>query len=124
MAAHNELGKLGEQKAADFLRAKGYRILAQNWRFHHKEVDVIAMDGSVLVVAEVRTRSGDSAEILHPRDSIGPMKIRYLVLAVDHYVRYTRFDGRVRFDVLSCLPKQDGTWEIEHLEAAFTAQAE
>ena len=124
MAAHNELGKLGEQKAADFLLAKGYRILEQNWYYHHKEVDIIALDGEVLVVAEVRTRSAESAEVLHPRESISPLKIRYLVLAADHYARFTRFDGRIRFDVLSCLPLEDGSWEFEHLEHAFTAQVE
>lgn len=70
MAEHNDLGKLGEQKAADFLEEKGYQIVDRNWHFHHKEVDIIAFDGEVLVFVEVRTRS--SSEWLHPRESIFP----------------------------------------------------
>jgi putative endonuclease len=122
MAEHNELGKLGEQKAAHFLTEKGYRIVDRNWHFHHKEVDIIAYDGDVLVVAEVRTRT--SSEWLHPRESISPMKVRYLVLAADAYVRHKKIDNRIRFDVITCLPENDGKWEIEHIQSAFTAQVE
>ena len=56
MAEHNELGKLGEQLARDFLIAKGYQILEQNWSCGHKEIDIIAMDGNELVIVEVKTR--------------------------------------------------------------------
>ncbi|GAO29770.1 YraN family protein [Geofilum rubicundum] len=122
MAEHNDLGKLGEQKAADFLEEKGYQIVDRNWHFHHKEVDIIAFDGEVLVFVEVRTRS--SSEWLHPRESIFPMKVRYLVLAADAYVRYRKMDNRIRFDIITCLPVNNGKWEIEHIEKAFTAQVE
>ena len=47
MADHNELGKLGEQIAADYLRNKGFRIIARNWRFKQKEVDIIAFDNDI-----------------------------------------------------------------------------
>lgn len=122
MAEHNELGKLGEQKAADYLIGKGYQIVDRNWHFHHKEVDIIAYDGEVLVIIEVRTRT--SSQWLHPRESISPMKVRYLVLAADAYVRYKKIDNRIRFDIVTCLPINTSNWEIEHIERAFTAQVE
>ena len=56
MAEHNDLGRLGEQLAHDFLIAKGYQILEQNWSCGHKEIDIIAMDGKELVIVEVKTR--------------------------------------------------------------------
>lgn len=122
MADHNELGKLGEQKAVDFLIEKGYRIVDRNWHFHHKEVDIIAYDGEVLVIVEVRTRS--SSQVVHPRDSISPLKVRYLVLAADAYVRYKKIDNRIRFDIVTCLPAKGAGWTIEHIQRAFTAQVE
>jgi putative endonuclease len=122
MADHNELGKLGEQKAANYLLEKGYNIVDRNWHFHHKEVDLIAYDGEVLVIVEVRTRT--SSKWVHPRESISPLKVRYLVLAADAYVRYKKIDNRIRFDIVTCLPNNNGEWEIEHIKRAFTAQVE
>ena len=123
MAQHNELGKLGEQKAVDYLINEGYKIVERNWHFHQKEVDIIAYDGEVLVIIEVRTRT--SADFMHPRESIMPMKVRFLVLAADHYVRYKKIDNRIRFDIITCLPCREGDeWQIEHIEHAFTAQVE
>ena len=42
MAYHNELGKIGEQLAKDFLSRKGYKIVAQNYYYDKAEVDIIA----------------------------------------------------------------------------------
>ena len=56
MAEHNELGKLGEELATQFLTEKGYEILEKNWRNKHKEIDIVAKDGNELVIVEVKTR--------------------------------------------------------------------
>ena len=56
MAKHNELGKKGEEIAAQYLSEKGYEILERNWRNRHKEIDIIAKDGNELVIVEVKTR--------------------------------------------------------------------
>ncbi|TCO08862.1 YraN family protein [Natronoflexus pectinivorans] len=122
MADHNELGKLGEQKAFEYLVDKGYRIVARNWRFKHKEVDLIAYDGEILVVIEVRTRTSSKWE--HPRESLTQSKIRFLVLAADEFLNRNKIDNRMRFDVVTCMPVDDDNWEIEHIENAFTAQVE
>jgi Holliday junction resolvase-like predicted endonuclease len=42
-------GIIGEGRAVTFLRGKGYRILAQNWRTALGELDIIAEDGAALV---------------------------------------------------------------------------
>ena len=84
MAAHNELGLLGEQMAVEFLIQKGFTIREQNWRFQKAEVDIIAQKGALLAVIEVKTRStrffGD------PQEFIKEQKIKLLTKAVDHYV--------------------------------------
>ncbi|WP_214105977.1 YraN family protein [Acrocarpospora catenulata] len=60
MAAKDELGKTGERIAVEFLQAAGMRVLDRNWRCGAGEIDIVARDGRVLVVVEVRTRSGRS----------------------------------------------------------------
>ena len=122
MADHNELGKAGEEKAFEFLSAQGYRVIARNWRFRQKEVDIIAWDGDILVVVEVRTRTSSQWE--HPRESITPAKIRFLVLATDDFIQQNKIDNRVRFDVVTCMPVNETEWDIDHIKDAFTAQAE
>lgn len=59
MAQHNELGKLGEELAADFLVKKGYKIRAKNWRYLKAEVDIIAEKENTIVAVEVKTRTSD-----------------------------------------------------------------
>ena len=54
MAEHNDLGKLGEELAVDFLEKNGYEILETNWTFQKAEVDIIALKNNVLAVIEVK----------------------------------------------------------------------
>ena len=42
MAAHNELGKWGEEMAAEYLQQKGYRIIERDWRSGNRDIDIIA----------------------------------------------------------------------------------
>ena len=42
MAIQNDLGKIGEDKAAAYLEGKGYKILHRNWRYPPYEIDLIA----------------------------------------------------------------------------------
>ena len=56
MAAHNELGKWGEELAAVYLREKGYIILDCNWKSGHHDLDIVASDHGTLVIVEVKTR--------------------------------------------------------------------
>ncbi len=57
MANHNTFGKLGEQKAVDFLRASGYDIKVRNYRYLNAEVDIIAAKDDILAVVEVKSRN-------------------------------------------------------------------
>ena len=70
MAQHNDTGKWGEELAADFLRKNGYQIMERNWRFGHRDLDIIARspEGNEVVFVEVKTRSGDI--ITKPEDAV------------------------------------------------------
>ena len=50
------VGADGEDFAVTFLTRQGMQLLDRNWRCPHGEIDVVARDGDVLVVCEVKTR--------------------------------------------------------------------
>ena len=56
MAAHNDLGKWGEDLAADYLRDKGYVIIDRDWKSGHHDLDIVAKEDETLVIVEVKTR--------------------------------------------------------------------
>lgn len=116
MAQHNELGKLGEQLAVDFLIKNGYEIKEKNWRFRKAEVDIIAQKENTLAIIEVKTRSTDFFG--NPQDFITPKKINLLVKAIDEYVNTNDLNVDVRFDVIGIIKTEKET-KIEHLEDAF-----
>lgn len=116
MAEHNELGKLGEEMAADYLRKNGYAILQTNWVFQKAEIDIIAQKGDVLAIVEVKTRS--TVDFGLPQDFVKPKKIGLLVKAVNEYIIQNDLDTEARFDIIS-IYKDKGEYVVEHLEDAF-----
>ncbi|MDQ1487188.1 MAG: putative endonuclease, partial [Actinomycetota bacterium] len=70
--ARRALGRYGEGVAANHLAAGGLTVLARNWRCNEGEVDILARDGDVLVVCEVKTRR--DAEFGTPFDAVTPRK--------------------------------------------------
>lgn len=116
MAAHNELGKLGEELAVKFLEKEGYTILETNWFYQKAEIDIIAQLGDTIAVVEVKTRS--SIEMGLPQDFVKPKKIQLLVKAVDAYIDQQDLDVSVRFDIIA-IHKTGESFVIEHLTDAF-----
>lgn len=116
MAEHNDLGKLGEELAVDFLKTNGYDILETNWIFDKAEIDILAKKDAILAVVEVKTRS--SLEFGLPQEFVKPKKIQLLVKAVNEYITQNDLEVEVRFDIIS-IYKDNGTFQIEHIEEAF-----
>ncbi|PHK24101.1 hypothetical protein VF13_37430 [Nostoc linckia z16] len=116
MAEHNELGKLGETLAAEYLQKNGFELLETNWVFQKAEIDIIARKGDMLIIVEVKTRS--SAAFGLPQEFVNPKKIRLLTKAVNEYVDVNDMNVSVRFDVVAITKGKEG-FEIEHLEDAF-----
>lgn len=108
------LGAQGEAIAADWYRARGYEVLAQNWRRREGEIDLVLRYGSTYVFAEVKTRSSDAFGV--PAEAVNREKqARLRRLAA----RWLQEDSpgpasEIRFDVVSILAGR-----IEVLEAAF-----
>ena len=78
-----QIGGVGERLARNHLEAKGYRIVACNYRCRWGEVDLVARDGPVWVFVEVRTRRGDAYGV--PEDSLTPDKAQRLMLTAQHF---------------------------------------
>ena len=116
MAEHNELGKIGEQKAIEYLTSNGFVVLDKNWRFQKAEIDIIAQKENLLVAVEVKTRS--SLEFGNPQDFVNQKKIRLLTQAFDQYIISKNLDVNARFDIIAVLIK-GSEFRIEHLEDAF-----
>ncbi|MGC4041053.1 MAG: YraN family protein [Flavobacterium sp.] len=116
MAEHNELGKLGEELAVEFLQKNGYAILETNWVFQKAEIDIIAQKENTLAVVEVKTRS--SVDFGLPQDFVKPGKIKLLVKAINEYVVSNDLETGIRFDIIA-ISKENGIYKIEHLEDAF-----
>lgn len=116
MAEHNELGKLGEELAVDFLHKNGYDILETNWVFQKAEIDIIAQKENILAIVEVKTRS--TVDFGLPQDFVKPKKIQLLVKAVNEYVISNELDVEIRFDIIA-IHKEGKNYKIEHIEDAF-----
>jgi putative endonuclease len=116
MDARQEVGKEGERLAGDHLRSKGYTILETNWRFGHKEIDIIARDRNDLVIVEVKTRTGPMIEFLE--QAVNRSKQRFLVAAANGYVRYRHIPLEVRFDIV-CVIYEKRIPQILHIRNAF-----
>lgn len=76
MRAKDVLGREGEGLAAAFLEDQGMQVVDRNWRCSEGEIDIVAMDGQTLVVAEVKTRR--TLAFGHPFEAVGPEKLARL----------------------------------------------
>lgn len=106
MAAHNDLGKWGEEVAAKYLLNKGYIIIDRDWKSGHRDIDIIARSGDIVVFIEVKTRRNNVFG--EPEDAVNFMKLRNLRAAVNHYVKYKHINNDIQFDVISIIGTPDG----------------
>ena len=106
-------GLAGEQQAIQYLRSRGWHIVAHRFRVGHTEIDLIVRQGSLVAFVEVKARRGDAFG--SPFEAVTGAKRRELVKAARVWVdRYGRPSDVYRFD---CIALTDG--KLEHLADAF-----
>lgn len=112
------LGDRGEQAAARYLRRQGLRILHRGYRTNHGEIDLIALDGNVIVFVEVKARRQGV-----PAEAVTMEKQRRLTLAALHFLKkHGLLEQRSRFDVVAIIwSEDDNPPQIEHIRDAFEA---
>ena len=116
MAYHNELGKIGEQLAVDYLARNGYTILERNFIYDKAEIDIIAQEKDTIVVIEVKTRN--SEVFGDPQEFVSKNKIKLLVKAANEYLISNNIDLEVRFDIIAIL-KNKNIEKLEQFKNAF-----
>jgi putative endonuclease len=120
-SARDELGRRGEDEAANYLRGLGYRIVGRRERVLRGDIDIVALDGRTVVFVEVRSRSNTSHG--HPAETVGFAKQRRIAVLANAYIRKHRLhDASVRIDVLAVTFAADGDPPVvEHYQNAFDA---
>ena len=89
---------LGEVRAEQYLKEKGFEILAHNYAAPGAEVDLIALDGEVVVFAEVKMRSTGFSQ---GREAVTLAKQRRICKGALHYMMKNGLMNRqARFDVI------------------------
>ncbi|TQJ55965.1 YraN family protein [Streptomyces sp. NBC_00080] len=113
--ARGALGRYGEELAARRLVEAGMAVLERNWRCGRTgEIDIVARDGEVLVVCEVKTRSGGGFQ--HPMASVTPEKAERLRGLAERWIQAHGGapPGGVRIDLVGVVLPRRGAAVVEH----------
>ena len=114
MAAHNELGKWGEDKASEFLQLNGYQIIERDWKSGRRDIDIVATNGTEVVFVEVKTRR--NCLYGNPEEAVDYRKLQSLRLAINHYIKYRHINCDVRFDIISVVGTVGQEPKIDHIK--------
>ncbi len=110
------LGKKGEDRAAQFLKKQGYKILERNYSTPQGEIDLIALHRGEVVFVEVKTRTNEAYGA--PELAVNPRKQQRMVKAALGYIKYKKLHQvQCRFDVVAISAAAEK--EIDVIENAF-----
>lgn len=114
-----KLGSFGEDRAAAYLRQKGYKIVARNFACRVGEVDIIAEKGDFIIFAEVKFRR--SADFAQAREFVTAAKQARIIKTAELWLCAEDCEKQPRFDVIEVYaPRGEyGTVRINHIEDAF-----
>ena len=115
-----ELGSWGEQRAARYLRRKGYKIVEMNYSLRGGEIDIIAANAEFIVFAEVKLRK--NADFAEAREFVTYAKQQRIISTALMYLTQNETNLQPRFDVIEVyapLGEKTRRPEIRHIEDAF-----
>jgi len=94
------LGKRGEEIARDFLVNKGYELIKMNHRTRLGEVDLILIDGGVVVFVEVKTRRFRNQGL--PEEAVTERKLKTIGKVAESFLMERDWTNRqARIDVVA-----------------------
>lgn len=111
MARHNEIGKLGEKIAAEFLKHKGLEIVERNYTRPYGEIDIVARENKIVRFVEVKSVSYEtghtvSRERIRPEENMHPQKIKRLKRIIQTYI-VSHETGEWAFDLVLVYVNQE-----------------
>ena len=117
MSYKQEFGRKSEGLAEEYLKRKGFVILKRNYRYGHKEIDLIGRKGNTIVFIEVK--AGRSKSFGAPQHRVNQKKQKNLIDAAHDFIQKNEItDCDFRFDVLA-ISYEKGEASIDHIENAF-----
>jgi putative endonuclease len=117
MAKHNQVGRKAEDLAASHLEGLGYHILHRNWRYGHREVDIIAVYQSKLKIIEVKALSAPA--IRHPEQAVNRKKFLSIARVAKEFIYGHPQYRDVEFQVLAVYFNVDSTAEYTLIRDVF-----
>lgn len=119
MRLKDAVGRYGERVAARHLVEAGLTIIEANWRCREGEIDIVALEGPVIVFCEVKTRS--SVAFGSPAEAVTWSKQRRLrQLATRYLAAHPGGWAEIRFDVVAVLRSGQGPARVEHLRGVLS----
>jgi len=113
----SEIGKLGEESVCAYLKDRGFKIAARNYRIKGGEIDIIAEDGFYIAFVEVKSRKPDS--MVTGFEAVNKRK-RGLIIktAADYCCRHPNF-LQPRFDVAQVIIEDGKVLSIDYITNAY-----
>ena len=107
---NQELGKLGEEIAANYLMKQGYRLLHRNWRLKGGcEIDIVAFKDNALHFVEVKTRT---TTFVDPLKAVNMEKIRHVNRAAFIYKKYYHYTYDTYIDAIGIVYRSDTDFDL------------
>ncbi len=117
MYINQEIGKLGEDIAVNYLKQKGYKILDRNFECRQGEIDIIALDKKEIVFIEVKTRTSNKYGA--PSEAVNKIKQKHMLQTIKYYLYIRNLnDEFVRIDVIEVYIK-DNVYKVNHIKKAL-----
>ena len=113
----NNIGKLAELKATQYLINHKYKIIDCNFISRFGEIDIIASKGKYIAFIEVKMRDFDS--IAQPREFVDSQKQSKIVATAKFFLMKNKTPLQPRFDVIEVICDNNSIKSIKHLENAF-----
>ena len=121
------IGDIGENAAAKYLKRHFFRIVERNYRFHRDEIDIIAKNRKFLVFVEVKTRSRNDIndnDFGTPSSAVDAGKMsRTKKAAVGYLSEHPENKRAIRFDVIEVYLDKNSEKpkiiDLNHIENAF-----
>lgn len=106
--AHNKTGAIGELVIRNWLKSKGFTILADNYQQKWGEIDIIAKHGKVIHFIEVKAVSYDSkadleqysgADSWRPEELVTQQKILKIQRTIESWLIDNHYEGEWQIDI-------------------------
>jgi len=114
---NKQKGDYGENVVLGYLAAKGYKILAKNYKKSGGEIDIIAKDGGYIVFIEVKYRRGRKFGTGFDAVAGSGQHKRIIKTAKAYLLENNKWEADCRFDIIEVFGHEE--LEIEHMENAF-----